>query len=197
MIISAFMSNRDPEKLFPHDYLMKYVINLVPDFIKPNHFTIARMVLTPFVLWLLLIESYHFGVPAFILVAFTDTIDGSLARWRKQVTNWGAFYDPIADKMLIGSVVVLILIQHVNSIIAIGVILLEVLMVLGGWYKRQRGTVLHANVWGKVKMLLQFLGVLFLLMSLWLGIDLFVDISEGTLILAIIFAIIALLTYSL
>jgi len=191
------MSNRDPEKLFPHDYLMKYVVNLVPDFVRPNHFTIARMVLTPFVLWLLLIENYQFGVPTFILVAFTDTIDGSLARWRKQVTSWGAFYDPIADKMLIGSVIVLILIQHVNPIIAIGVILLEVLMVFGGWYKRRQGTVVHANVWGKVKMLLQFLGVLFLLMSLWLGIDLFVDISEGTLILAIVFAVIALLTYSL
>ena len=169
----------------------------MPDFVKPNHLTIARMVLTPLVLWFLFVGNYRFGIPLFILTAFTDTLDGSLARMRKQVTVWGAFYDPIADKMLIGSVILLILIQHVNPFIAIGVILLEILMIIGGWYKRRRGSVVHANVWGKVKMVLQFIGVLFLLMSLWLGIDLFVDISEGTLILAIIFAIVALLTYSL
>lgn len=191
------MDTRDPEQLFPHDYVMKYFVNLVPDCVRPNHITILRMLLTPLVLWLLYTKNYQIGVPAFILVAFTDALDGSVARWRKQVTQWGAFYDPVADKLLIGSVLILILVQHVNLIIAIAVLVLEVFMILGGWYKRRRGSVIHANIWGKVKMLLQFFGVLFLLMSLWLGIDLFVNISEGTFVLAIVFAIVALLTYSL
>jgi len=155
------------------------------------------MILTPVVLYCLFLEYYQIGVPLFIITAATDALDGTLARVRKQITKWGTFYDPVADKLLIGSVIILILLQHVNSLIAFGVIAVELLMLAGGWYKRHMGTEVTANIWGKVKMLLEFTGVLFLLISLWLGMDLFIDLSEGTLILAIVFAVIALLTYSL
>lgn len=194
MIIASM---RDPYQLYPHDYAMKPIIDMVPEFLRPNHFTIIRMVLTPIVLVLLLLEIYDYGVPLFIIVAFTDAIDGSLARWRRQVTKWGTFYDPIADKLLILSVILLILIQHVNPLIAYIIIGLEILMVIGGWYKRRNGTKMQANVWGKIKMLLQFFGVMFLLLSLWLGVDMFIPLSNGTLILAVLFAVVALLTYSL
>ncbi len=191
------MKKRDPEKLYPHDFLMKPIVALVPDFLTPNHFTILRIFLTLPVLLLLFWQKYSWGVPLFLFAAFTDTIDGSLARWRKQVTDWGAFYDPVADKILIGSVLLLILFRYINPYIAWAVIFLEIMMIIGGWYHRRRGDVVHANVWGKIKMLLQFFGILFLLLAVWAGLDLFVDISEGTLVLAVVFAIIALLTYSL
>lgn len=176
---------------------MKPFIWLIPHFVKPNHLTVLRMILTPIVLILLYLEQYSIGVPLFIFTAFTDALDGSLARIRAQITAWGTFYDPIADKILIGSVVLLIVIQHVNPYIAIAIITVELLIVLGGWYKRRQGEVGQANVWGKLKMFLEFCGVLFLLISLALGVDLFISLSEGTLILAIIFAIVSLLTYSL
>ncbi|MFH1610992.1 MAG: CDP-alcohol phosphatidyltransferase family protein [Patescibacteria group bacterium] len=188
---------RDPHLLYPHDVLMKPIIHLIPDVLRPNHFTIARMILTPVVLFLLFFENYGLGVPLFILTAFTDAIDGSLARIRDQITDWGTFYDPVADKLFIGSVILLILIQHVNPLLGYIIIFLECLMVIGGWYKRRSGQAVQANVWGKVKMFLQFAGVFFLLMSLWFGIDMFIPISYGTLILGLIFAIVALLTYSL
>ena len=191
------MHKRDPEQLFPHDKLLRPFLVLVPRCVHPNHVTIARMVLTPAVLYFLFREHYQIGVPLFILTSATDALDGTLARVRKQITKWGTFYDPVADKLLIGSVIVLILIQHVNPLIAFGVIAVEILMLAGGWYKRQRGMEVTANVWGKIKMCLEFAGVLFLLIALWLGMDLFIDLSEGTLILAIIFAVVALLTYSL
>lgn len=191
------MHKRDPEQLFPHDKLIRPFIALIPRAVSPNHVTILRMVLTPIVLYTLYIQNYRIGVPLFIFTAATDAIDGSLARIRKQITAWGTFYDPIADKILIGSVVILILLQHVNPLIAFGVISVEILMLAGGWYKRRRGVEVTANIWGKIKMLLEFSGVLFLLIALWEGIDLFIDLSEGTLILAIVFAVVALLTYSL
>jgi len=194
MIISSM---RDPYQLYPHDKLMKPIIDMIPEFLRPNHFTIARMVLTPVVLVLLFLEIYDYGVPLFIIVAFTDAIDGSLARWRRQVTSWGTFYDPVADKLLIGSVILLILLQHVNPLLGFIIVLLEVLMMAGGWYKRRRGDKMQANIWGKIKMLLQFVGVLLLLLALWLGVDMFIPISIGTLILGVVFAIVALLTYSL
>lgn len=191
------MHKRDPEQLFPHDKVLRPFLALVPRCVHPNHVTIARMVLTPAVLYCLFREYYQIGIPLFIFTAATDALDGTLARVRKQITKWGTFYDPIADKLLIGSVIVLILLKHVNPLIAFGVIAVEMLMLAGGWYKRRHGVEVSANIWGKVKMCLEFAGVLFLLISLWLGMDLFIDLSEGTLILAIVFAIIALLTYSL
>ncbi len=194
MIITSM---RDPYQLYPHDYLMKPIIDMIPEFLRPNHFTIARMVLTPVVLALLFFEVYDYGVPLFIIVTFTDAIDGSLARWRRQITKWGTFYDPVADKLLIGSVILLILLQHVNPLLGYIIIMLEALMMIGGWYKRRKGEKCQANVWGKIKMLLQVSGVVFLLLALWLGVDMFVPISNGTLILAVLFAVVALLTYSL
>lgn len=194
MIIASM---RNPYQLYPHDYLMKPIIDMVPEGLRPNHFTVARFVLTPIVLLLLFFEKYDIGVPLFIIVAFTDAIDGSLARWRRQVTSWGTFYDPVADKVLIGSVILLVLLQHVNPLLGYIIVILEGLMVMGGWYKRRKGEKCQANVWGKIKMLLQFSGVMFVLLSLWLGVDMFIPLSNGTLILAVLFAVVALLTYSL
>lgn len=191
------MAVRDPYKLYWYDYAMKPIIDVIPEVFRPNHFTILRMVFTPVVIALLAIENYAWGVPMFIIVAFTDAVDGSLARWRRQITAWGTVYDPVADKLLIGSVILLILLQHVNPLLGFAIIGLEVMMIAGGWYRRRMGIQCTANVWGKVKMFLQFAGVMFLLLSLWLGVDLFVPISNGTLILALIFAVVALLTYSL
>lgn len=197
MIISRTMLKRDPNKLYFYDHILKPVVYLLPCFIHPNHITVLRMVLTPLVLVFLFLENYTIGVPLFFLVASTDALDGSLARIRKQITDWGTFYDPIADKILIGSVVVLILVKHVNPFIAIGVLVLEFMLILGGWYQRQKGRIMTANIWGKVKMNLQVLAVLMVLVALELGVDLFIDISEGTFVLAIVFAVISLLTYSL
>lgn len=170
---------------------------MLPHAVTPNHITIFRMIATPVVLLFLFFEQWEIGIPLFILTAFTDALDGSTARIRNQITEWGTFYDPVADKMFIGSVVLLIVIQHVNPILAIALITVELMIIAGGWYKRQKGRVQTANIWGKVKMFLEVSGVLWLLVALWLGVDLFVDFSNGSLVLALIFAIVSLLTYSL
>lgn len=191
------MNNRDPNKLFFHDHLLKPAVWLVPKFIHPNHITVFRMTLIPVVLVLLYLEYWNIGIPLFIFAAFTDALDGSVARLRKRVTEWGTFYDPIADKMLIGSVMLLIVIRYVNPIIAVAIILVEIMIISGGWYRRRKKGVVTANVWGKVKMFLEVAGVSLLLFAVWFDFDLFVEISEGTLVLAVIFAIVSLLTYSL
>lgn len=193
----SIMTKRNPEKLFPTDYLLRPFLFLVPRAVSPNHITVFRIALTPFVLAFLFLEMWYIGVPLFVVAVFTDWLDGVLARSRKQVTKWGVFHDPIADKILIGSVVVLIVLQHVNPIIAVAIIIVEVLLIIGGWYRRRKNIAQTANVWGKIKMVLQFIGVLLLLIALAFGVDLFIDISQGTLVLAVIFAIVSLLTYSL
>lgn len=189
---------RDPLQLYPHDRLLRAtVLRLIPSFVTPNVLTWLRFLLTPLVLYLLYVEDYAAGVPLFILTAFTDALDGSLARVRKQVTEWGSLYDPIADKFLIGSVLLIIVIRHMNPIFGIVIVALEVMIVIGGVIRKRRGHAVMANGVGKIKMLLQFLGVTFLLLAVWTNVALFIPFSMATLSLAIAFAVLSLLTYGL
>lgn len=177
---------------------MRYtIIPLIPSRVTPNMVTLARMLCTPVVLWLLFVENYQWGVPFFLLVAFTDAIDGSLARLRNQITDWGTLYDPVADKLLIGSVVLLVVAQHVNIVFAGIIVFLELLIMFGGFVRRRNGHITSANIFGKTKMILQVLGVAFLLLAVSAGFDLFIPVSIGTFALAIVFAVISLVTYGL
>ncbi len=189
---------RDPEKLYPHDRLLaKTLVPLIPPWVTPNMITWLRIILTPVVLWFLYIGDYQIGVPLFIFVAFTDALDGSLARLRKQITEWGTFYDPMADKLLIGSVVLLVVVRHINPIFGILIVLIEVLLLIGGYWRRRAGRPVSANVVGKAKMFLQFLGVTLLLVEVWSGAQLFLDVSIATLSLAIVVAVVSLFTYGI
>lgn len=177
---------------------MRYtLLPLIPHVITPNMVTVFRMLCTPFVLWFLYLENYEVGVPFFLLAALTDALDGSMARVRQKITDWGTFYDPVADKLLIGLVVLLVVAKHVNILFALIIILLELLIVLGGVVRKRQGKITSANIFGKTKMCLQVLGVAFLLIALWAGFDLFIPVSIGTFSLAIVFAVISLFTYAL
>ncbi|MBI4133780.1 CDP-alcohol phosphatidyltransferase family protein [Candidatus Uhrbacteria bacterium] len=185
--------------LFPHDYVLKWtLIPLIPTWVKPNHITAFRFIATPVVLALLLFENYPWGVPAFIFVAGTDALDGSLARLRKQITLWGTFYDPLADKILIGSVVLLVVLQHINVWFGLLIVVVELMIAAGGLYRKVKGRpIIAANIFGKTKMALQVIAVSLLLIALWSGVDLFIPFSIGTFALALAFAIISLWTYGL
>ncbi|KZX84585.1 hypothetical protein A3715_17635 [Oleiphilus sp. HI0009] len=77
----------------------------------PNIITISRIILVPFIAVALLINT-HFSVwmacGLFIIGSFTDFLDGYIARKLNQTSEFGAFLDPIADKLLVGSVLVII-----------------------------------------------------------------------------------------
>ncbi|GAB4261194.1 MULTISPECIES: CDP-alcohol phosphatidyltransferase family protein [Deferrisoma] len=74
----------------------------------PNALTASRIVLVPFLLWLLAEERYGASLVLCAVAGVTDALDGFLARRWNQVTRLGAVLDPIADKVLVvGSVVVL------------------------------------------------------------------------------------------
>ncbi|MBI4121899.1 MAG: CDP-alcohol phosphatidyltransferase family protein [Parcubacteria group bacterium] len=172
----------------------KTILKLVPERVHPNHVTLARFVLTPFVVWLVLEGYYGWGVVAFLLVAFTDTLDGSMARVRDKITPWGMIYDPVADKLLIGSLVGILVIQHLDVYLAVAIISIEVLFIALGWWWISSGVQVQANRWGKIKMVLQVIGVTMLLIGLATGFSGFLQVSSTTFYLAIVFAIISLFT---
>ncbi len=190
------LMTNDNIKLFPHDHLLeKTVLFFIPKWIRPNHVTILRFLLTPIVLYFLWRENWHVVLPLFIATAFTDAIDGSLARTRKQITLWGTMADPAADKLLIGSVMILFVAQQVNAYFAGLIVVIEVIIASTSIYRRFQGKISSANEYGKIKMVLQVLGVCLLLLARLVDLQLAVPFAIGTLSIALIFAIVSLITY--
>lgn len=195
------MSNHEfqtADHIFPHDRLMaKTVLKLIPRKLKPNHFTVFRFIATPFVVLLIFNGNYILGLIAFMLVSFTDAIDGSLARTRDQITEWGKIYDPVADKILIGSMVFVIILKYIDLWTSILIIALEIIIVIVAWVRLKIGKKVQANIWGKIKMCLQVLGVSILLLSVVLDWAQLIPLASGALYLAIAFAVVSLLSYGI
>lgn len=184
-------------QLYPHDRLLAWtLVPLTPKFIRPNHLTILRILLIPLVLAALWYESWTWSLILFLIAAITDAWDGSLARLRKQITLWGTMADPVADKLLIGSVVVLFVAREVNIIFAITIIIIELMLVAGAYIRKRQGRYTSANNYGKLKMFLQVLGVSLLLVAKLFGVETAVPFAIGTLSLAIVLAIVSLITYT-
>ncbi len=152
---------------------------------------------TPFVALLMFYEHYYIGLAAFLLVAFTDAIDGSMARTRNQITDWGKIYDPLADKILIASMVFIIVLRYIDFWTAIIIIGLEIIIIFTAWIRKRNGKSVQANWWGKIKMMLQVLGVVILLLSIVFNWQSLLPLASGVLYLAIAFAIVSLLTYGI
>lgn len=190
---------RNPYKYYPHDYLLKAtVLPFIPHVVQPNHITALRMALTPLVLYLLATDRLFLGVPLFILTAFSDAVDGSLARVRKRITPWGILFDPIADKLLIGLVALVFALKYFHPIVVVAAVAFD-LLPLAIWLlraKQNRG-VMMANLWGKGKMFLQFCAITLLLLGVVLGIAELRLVAEILLVIATGFAAIAAVTYSL
>ena len=84
----------------------------------PNKLTIFRIILVPIMVIIpfLPLEGELFNIPItwllveliFIIASITDKLDGYLARSRNQVTTFGKFLDPIADKILVLSAMIML-----------------------------------------------------------------------------------------
>jgi len=142
-------------------------------------------------------ERYSIGLMAFLLVAFTDAIDGSMARTRNQITRWGKIYDPLADKILIGSMVFIIVLKYIDLWTSLVIIGLEMIIIIVAWARMVRGHKIQANLWGKIKMNLQVLGVVILLFSIIFDWAALLPLASTTLYLAIAFAIVSLATFGI
>lgn len=158
------------EKVSPTDrFIDALILWCIPEWITPNHITLFRIIATVPTLFLLAWGDYSAGVPLFLFVASTDAIDGALARTRNQITEWGMMFDPAADKILIASVLVILLVRNLPIPLALTILSLELLTVIGALIWRNRGGVIQAVLWGKIKMILQVTGIFLLLLSLWLS----------------------------
>jgi CDP-diacylglycerol--glycerol-3-phosphate 3-phosphatidyltransferase len=78
----------------------------------PNILTYSRMAFVPFIIWMIYLDTLESGIIAcglFILASITDYYDGYFARKWGIVSNMGKFMDPVADKVLVSSTLIMLL----------------------------------------------------------------------------------------
>lgn len=132
--------------------------------------TIARICLIPvfIVCYDLWGGLWSGAIPAavFILASMTDWVDGYLARSRNEVTNFGKFMDPIADKLLVMSAFVLLVGDGRMTGVSCIIILAREFIISGfRLIASDRGMVLAAGKLGKIKTTLQIIAIVLLLLN--------------------------------
>lgn len=159
---------------------------------KPNFFTYARLALLPLMAYLLTKDMMLPGMVIFILAACTDFIDGALARTRNQITDLGKVLDPIADKLLVFTALFILGFEFLIVKIFLVFILLEIVAVLASVFLAYKiGRPIGANIFGKLKMILQSVAIVLLFIGLLATNEDLIILAGGTLALALIFAFIS------
>lgn len=187
------------EEIHPHDhFLARTILRFFPEWITPNRITIFRIFATPVVFYLTLNGFYKVGIIAFLCVAFTDALDGSLARTQDKITRFGMLFDPLADKFLVGSMVLLLVFRELNPWLGVATLGIEVIFIVSALIARVKfKTVRMANQWGKIKMFLQVLAMCTIMIALVLDAPVFLLVASGILGLAIGFALLSLFKHGL
>ena len=145
----------------------------------PNKLTIARILMVPVFMVLLMVEFpfHHFAAMlVFIIASLTDYFDGKIARSQNLVTNLGKFLDPIADKMLTTAAFLVFLgldYSDVWSVIdytdvwAVMLIMTREFMVTSVRLMAAKdGTVVAASFSGKLKTVMQYVAIITMITAL-------------------------------
>ena len=139
-----------------------------------NKLTMLRILLVPFIILCFYLPpswGMWIGVMLFIIASITDTIDGRYARAHNMVTDFGKFVDPIADKLLVNSVLVMLTAQgEVHPVVTILFIAREFVISGLRLVAASKGVVLAAGNLGKIKTTLQDIALPFLMVGhVWKG----------------------------
>ena len=135
----------------------------------PNKLTMLRLILVPFYVFFLLMPSIpHHYLAAFIIfaaAAYTDHLDGKIARKRNMITDFGKFADPLADKVMIAAALAcFVQLGLTNAVVLIIIITREFAVTSVRLVAADKGKVVAANKWGKAKTISQIAAVLFILL---------------------------------
>ena len=143
----------------------------------PNKLTVFRIILVP----VMVIVSFFdipgnlFGIPTtmivlvliFIIASLTDKLDGYLARSKNQVTTFGKFLDPIADKILV--LAAMIMFVEMNKLPAwIPIIVIFREFAVSGYRLiavQNEGKVVAASIWGKLKTVTQMIAIILMFLD--------------------------------
>ena len=133
----------------------------------PNKLTVGRMIAVPFFIAAYMMGYYPVALVLFCLASATDALDGSIARKRGLVTNFGKIMDPLADKILVYSALCLFIESGLIKSWMMIIILAREFIVAGmRTVAASEGRVLAAGMSGKIKTVLQMVAVILYLFGL-------------------------------
>lgn len=135
----------------------------------PNVLTFVRILLIPVFVMLLIDPTPDRALSAaivFVVAAVTDLLDGYVARKTGQITKLGRLLDPIADKLLVLSALILLVqVDRVSALVAILIIAREVAVTGLRAIAASEGLIMSAEVTGKYKMALQVIAIVLLVLE--------------------------------
>ena len=138
----------------------------------PNKLTIFRIILVPIMVAIPFfnIQESIFCIPVefwimnliFIIASITDKLDGQIARKRNLITTFGKFLDPLADKILVLSAMMILVEKNLLPAIIPIIVIAREFMVSG--YRlvavQKQGDVIAASFWGKLKTVTQMIAII-------------------------------------
>ena len=133
----------------------------------PNILTCVRVLLIP----VFMVLAYQNNMPCdiaalivYVVACLTDYVDGYLARKNNQVTNFGKFMDPVADKLLVMAALLIFIEDGTIPAWAVAIILgREFIVSALRMVAASEGLVIAANLWGKAKTMITMITLIFLL----------------------------------
>lgn len=152
----------------------------------PNKLTIFRVILVPILcaVWLFPYEQFnyafkviyigHIGVSVlnlivlaiFAIASFTDFLDGQIARRKNLITTFGKFFDPIADKLLVNTMLIILTYKHMIPVLPCVIMICRDIVVDGcRMIAAQNGVVVSAGILGKLKTALQMITIIVVLLN--------------------------------
>ncbi len=162
----------------------------------PNKLTMLRVCMVPVFVVLMLANipgGNYWACLVFVLASLTDWLDGYLARKNNQITDFGKFMDPIADKLLVCSA--LICLTSEDRLAAwITIVIIGRELIISGFrlVASDKGIVIAASYWGKFKTTFQMIMIIMLLLNfggVWNTIALIVTV------IAVILTVVSLVDY--
>ena len=163
----------------------------------PNRLTILRVAMIPLfviaMLWQQLPYSDYIAGGLFIAACITDFFDGYLARKYNQVTTFGKFMDPLADKLLVCSAMICFIeLDKLPAWIVIIIIGREFIISGFRLIAAENGVVIAANYWGKFKTASQMVMIILLLADLG---GIFDTLAQIFIWISLALTVISLITY--
>ena len=134
----------------------------------PNQLTLLRLIFIPFVVISVVEDRYTWALALFVLAGLSDALDGLLARVLKQKTALGQYLDPIADKLLLSTLFLVLAFEHripwyVTVLVFsrdLGILIVSALL-----YATNTLRDLRPSVWGKANTIVQVGTILVVLMA--------------------------------
>ncbi len=163
----------------------------------PTILTFSRIVLIPFFVWVTP-TSPMLGVTIFLIAAVTDFLDGYLARKTGQITKFGIILDPIADKILVISALILLVdMVRISAWIAMVIIVREFVVTGIRVVALSKDIIIPAETGGKIKTVAQMASVVLLLLPGGLGPVDFYDIGLVLMYISVVLAVVTGIKYGI